>query len=347
MKRSARSVTVFASLLVGAAAAATTPAAFSAPTTRPATGKSVDAGPAGGAGAVGTPEDVKAAYEKGDYKETLRLLGRVLSLKGKAAQGVDRYEMLMLRAESNLHLKANPAAIQALEEAIKVAPDDVSAAKARALVLLIKRSRGGQYTPKLTAGAGGDRDHDAKGPLDITDPDKREAAFKAVYAEEKVAARVKVQAAEKSKTLPPIGTALKSVVPLKDLEIAATGQTSETNETLNTLTDRAHKLMAKELDDMSKRTERIAARAAELIEYQYTRPDGFTDYRTRQRGLEKDDPKELKSIVEASKNVAATCKELTDSFASDAEPFEDLEDVAKNTAERADDVLKADYSRAR
>src|SRR5688500_1419433 len=49
-------------------------------------------------------EDIKAAYEKGDYQETLRLLGRVLALKGKAADPYDRYELLLMRAESHLKL---------------------------------------------------------------------------------------------------------------------------------------------------------------------------------------------------------------------------------------------------
>ena len=48
--------------------------------------------PGGGDAAAPTPEDVKAAYERKDYKETLRLVGRVLSFKGRAAEGVDRHE---------------------------------------------------------------------------------------------------------------------------------------------------------------------------------------------------------------------------------------------------------------
>jgi hypothetical protein len=324
MNRPALSVALFAFLMAGmpAAMAVAAPAPVKAPDASVAT------------------EDVKAAYEKGDYKETLRLLGRILSLKGKAAEGLDRYELLMLRAESHLHLKAGTAAIQAAEEAAKAAPDDNAAAKARALAVLIKRSKSMEYTPKAAT-------EGSKGPLDITDAEKRGDAFKALYAEEKLSARAKVQAAEKAKALPQIATALKAVVPLKDLEVAATDQDAETAETLNALTDRAHKLIARELDDMTKRTEKIAARASELIDETFSRPNGTQELRTRQRGLDNNATKELKTTIETCKRIIKTCDELAEGFAKEKEPFEDLQDVAKSTAERADEVLKDDYSRAR
>src|SRR5688572_16812533 len=109
MTRTALSVSLLASLLFGLPSQALQP--------------SVGAAAAADAAAP-TPEDVKAAYEKKDYKETLRLVGRVLSLKGRAAEGIDRYEMLVLKAESHLKMKATTNAIQSLEEAAKVAPGD-------------------------------------------------------------------------------------------------------------------------------------------------------------------------------------------------------------------------------
>ena len=295
MTRTALSVALSLSLLVGVPGAST-----AQPRNEPAA----------------TADDVKAAYEKKDYKETLRLLGRVLSLKGKAAEGIDRYELLLLRAESNLHLKATTNAVQALEEAAKIAPDDNAAAKARGTITLIKRSRNLQYTPKVRPGGGGTRsgagdakpatgDGEAKpdGPFDITDPDQRQSALKALYLEEKTAARLKVREAEKAKTLQPIATALKAVIPLKDLEIAATDHDAETAETLNDMTDRAHKLMARELDDMTKRTERIAERAKELYEYSVQSLDGRSEIRTGMRGLQQKDVKELKTTIDTCKRI--------------------------------------------
>lgn len=333
MTRTAIAVALLLSLLVGV----------------PAQGAQQPDGPAT------TPDDVKAAFERKDYKETLRLLGRVLSLRGKAAEGIDRYEMLLLRAESNLHLKATTNAVQALEEAAKIAPDDKAAAKARGTVTLIKRSRNLQYTPKALPGGGaragggdgktaaGDADAKAKGPFDITDPDQRQDALKTLYLEEKTAARLKVLEAEKAKTLQPIAVALKVVIPLKDLELAATDHDAETAETINRITDRAHKLMARELDDMTKRTERIAERAKELYEYSTPSLDGGTRIRTAMRGLQQKDVKELKTTVDTCKRIAQSCKELAETIAEEDEPFEDLEDLARDTGERAHEVLTDDY----
>ena len=290
-------------------------------------------------------EDVKAAYEKGDYNETLRLIGRLMALKGKSAEGLDRYELLMLRAESHLKLKATTNAVAALEEAVKVAKaanDDKRAAEARALSLLIKRSKNLQFTPRLSVDK-----RSKKEPIDITDAKAREEAFDALYAEEKAAARPKVLATEKRKDLPPLAAALKAVVALKDLEVAATGKDVETKETIQSLVDRAHKLMAKGLDEMTRRTQRISERANELIQYTVDRPGGGFETRTKRAGIDRDDADVLKGIIADCKKVIQASKDLTEGFTEDVEPFEDLEDLARDTGERAHDVLTENYARVR
>jgi hypothetical protein len=292
-----------------------------------------------------TTEDIKAAFEKGDYQETLKLLSRVLSIRGKAAQGIDRYPLLMLRAESYLKLRTQTLAVQALEDAAKAAKaveDDKGAAQARAVTMLIKRSKGLQFTPKVAVG-----ERKALAPIDITDEKKRPEALEALYAEEKALAKPLVQAADKGKSLVPVAKALKVVVALKDLEVAATGSDAETADTIKDLVDRAHKLMSRGLDEMTRKTDRIAERANELIQKEVLRTDGTREYVTRRRGIVNEESKELKQYVEDCKRIVESCKELTASFTDDAEPFEDLEDQAKDTAERAYDVLKDNYSRTR
>jgi hypothetical protein len=289
-------------------------------------------------------EDVKATYEKGEYAETLKLLGRILSLKGKAAEGIDRYAMLMLKAESHLKLKATTNAIDALEDAVKTAKaaeDEKAAADAIALVMLIKRSKNLQYTPKVVAKRGGG------GPIDITDLKRRPEALEALYIEEKALLKPRVQEAQKSKTLPPIATALKSVVALKSLELAGTGRDGETEATTKELVDRAHKLMAKGLDDMVERTVRISENADELVTQSYTRPDGSSETRTYRQGLAPGDSKVLQGMIDDCKKIVKSCKELTEGFTDDTEPFEDLEDQAKDVGERAHDVMTDNYSTIR
>ena len=332
MMRTARSVALVGILLVSTPAA---PAADPAPPSPPANG---------GNDPFAMVDEAKAAFEKGDYNEALRVIGRLTALKGKVAEGLDRYELFRIKAESHLKLKQTTNAIDALEEAAKAAKaaqDDKGAAEARALTTLVKRSKNLQFTPKVSAGK---RERTS---IDITDAKAREQAFDALYADEKAAAKVKVVAAEKRKDLPPVAAALKEVVTLKDLEVAATAKDVETRETIQLLVDLAHKRMAKGLDDMTRRTERIAERANELIQYTVDRPGGGFETRTKRAGIDRDDADVLKGIIADCKKVIQACKDLTASFTEDVEPFEDLEDLARQTGERAHDVLTENYARVR
>jgi hypothetical protein len=153
-----------------------------------------------------------------------------------------------------------------------------------------------------------------------------------------------VQAADKAKTLPPVATALKAVVPLRDLEMAATGGDGETKEQIKQLVDRVHTLMAKGLDDMTKRVTHISDHASELVTYAVMLRDGSSDFRTRRRGLENQDRGELKDIIKTCERIVTSCREMTDEFDA-GKPFEDLEDQARDTGTRANDILKEDYSR--
>jgi hypothetical protein len=327
------------------APAATRPATTRVATTRPAaaTSQPSEAAINVAANPLAAVEEARAAYERADYAEALRILGRVLALKGRAAEGLDRYELFMLRADAQLHTKAQAPALQALEEAAKLAKaakDDKRLADARALAILIRRSKQLQFTPKAavaskTKGAAG-----ATAPIDITDPKQRPDALAALYAEEKITAKPKVQAAEKARTLPPVATALKAVVPLRDLEIAATGGEGETKETVKQLVDRVHTLMAKSLDDMTKRVTRINDHANELVTIALA-TGGYSSHR---RGLDSQGKTELKGIIDTCKQIVASCRELGEEYDA-GKPFEDLEDQAKDTAERANDSLKEEYSR--
>jgi hypothetical protein len=217
----------------------------------------------------------------------------------------------------------------------RAASDDKGAADARALVVLIKRSKNLQYTPKVAVG-----DRKVLAPIDITDQKKRKDALEALYAEDRAAAKPLVMQADKAKTLVPIGKAMKAVVPLKDLEVAATGADSETGETIKDLVDRAHKLMAKGLDDMSRRAGKLEERANQMTQKSRRMADGSTEYVTERQGLRREEANELKQTVQDCKKIVEACKELTANFTDETEPFDDLIDQAKDTGEHAYDVLK-------
>src|SRR3954466_10275028 len=78
--------------------------------------------------ALPTSSEIKEAFEAQQYPQVLQKLNRVLMLKGKAAQDYNRHDLLLIKAETHLRLKAMPAAAQAFQEASKEAPDGPAAA---------------------------------------------------------------------------------------------------------------------------------------------------------------------------------------------------------------------------
>src|SRR5947208_7561429 len=104
--------------------------------------------PTGGGGAEALPsmKDVRAALANNDPTEAVRLAGRLLSLHGKSAAGLDRYELFTLKAEAHLRLKAPDAAAQSFHLAAEQTDDRERVAIARATEQLIRRSRGLAYT---------------------------------------------------------------------------------------------------------------------------------------------------------------------------------------------------------
>jgi len=125
--------------------------------------------PAADAETAPTVADVRKALENNDGTEALRLVSQLLSLRGKAAQGLDRYELFMLKAEGHLCQRAGDAAAQSFKQAAEQTNNREQAAMARASEQLIRRSRRLAYTPKrVVKGQVAKRD-----PIDIVDPEKR------------------------------------------------------------------------------------------------------------------------------------------------------------------------------
>src|SRR5213075_3595191 len=88
-------------------------------------------------------------------------------------------------------------------------------------------------------------------PIDIADPEKRKAAFAALYAEQKDELAPKLKAAKDAKTLPPLLDALQAAGNLRSLELAATGEDGEVKAMVQDLSGRAQKMLTHALKDMS------------------------------------------------------------------------------------------------
>ena len=77
--------------------AATLSAMFGAAPAPPAQRNAADKAP--------TVSDIRDALDEGEHPRALQLASRALAAKGEAAKGYDRYELLVLKGETQLRMK--------------------------------------------------------------------------------------------------------------------------------------------------------------------------------------------------------------------------------------------------
>lgn len=288
-------------------------------------------------------EEIRALFDEGKYPETLRLLGRVLPLKGRSANGYDRYELLTLKGETHLRMGSNSQAVAAFADAVEEAEeqgDRAKAAVAQATLALLKRAKGTDYIP---------RSGKAKGkPLDILDPAQRKPALEALYADERAAADGKIGAGLKARTLPPIATALEAAKALGMYELAATGENADTDATLAKLADRGKELMTKELERIEDRVDRIGAEANKtkrVIRYIPLPGGGHTTQQvTYRQGLSPQQLRELRDIVKLLPAFATNAKGLAAASGGDDAEADEVVSRADDVLEKAKEVLNEDYT---
>ena len=276
--------------------------------------------PGAGPEALPSTKDVRAALDKNDPTEALRLVARLLSLHGKSAAGQDRYELLTLKAEAHLRLKAGDAAAQSFRLAAEQTDDRERAAVARATEQLIRRSRGLVYTPKREVkGQPGKRD-----PIDIVDPEKRKAALRAMFADEMAELAIRVKAAKATPTLPPALKAMQAARELTTLELAANGSADQVNGVIEILKDSCKDLLNRTMEKTTKRVDQITQMAndTEVV-------GGFDgEVGERRRGLKRQDVGDLKALADTCDQVVAGGKAVAQAAGVDEVEFEDVVDAA-------------------
>jgi len=211
--------------------------------------------PAGAAGAAGaeappTVDQLKQLLADQKYQDVIRGVSKCLALKGPAAQAYDRYDLFMLRGEAFVHTRAMPTAAESFASAQKETQDAAKKDAARALELLVRRSKPTGYTAKIST----TRPAPTFPILAETD---RQAAYAALFTDEMAVAQPKVKAATSATNLNPVIDAARSLGDLHAIEHAANNSDAQTKQIGSTLGDHAHKLIADALTQMSKRVEDI------------------------------------------------------------------------------------------
>jgi hypothetical protein len=289
---------------------------------------------------LATSEEIHQLYDEENYTECLKQLARVLPLRGKAAQGYDKYELTMLRADCHLRMKATSAAIAAFGQAAGLTDDPKKAAVAKTMPVLLRRSKNFEYTP--TAGKKGE----GSAPIDVIEPKSRKKALQALLNDEMALVTPKVEKALDGKSLAAVAEALKSLQGLDVLEQAAGGE-GEAQQLVQDLRDRGNALMKKVVERMDKRVTEIDQFANSMVQYQVNVPSVtgrlVTETRQRKRGLDKQDRADLETIIATCGQVAPNAEGLARATGGKIDDAEALADAANSLKRRAEKVLKADY----
>jgi hypothetical protein len=300
---------------------------------------------AAGAEPLPTQDDIHQLFDQGKYPVVLQKLQRVLVLKGAAAKPYDRHDLLRLKAETHLRLKAQTAAAQAFAEAADEVGQDTQAGDVdRAMALLVKRSQNFAYTPRA---------HDkAKpaDPLNILEADSRKKALEALFHDEFALAGPKIKAVQDARQLPPIIDIMPTVRDIRVLESAATGSTAETKKVVGDLGTHAHDLMADAVKRLKGPVDDIEKSANEYVRVESVAGDPRTggirsDPKWKKKGIDRRDTTDLQNTVATCDKIAAACRDLADVLGDGAADFGGVRTEAGQVARKADQVLNADYKR--
>jgi hypothetical protein len=286
-------------------------------------------------------QDLRKLLDDGKPADVLKHLARLLSLRGKAAQPYDRGELLSLKAESHLRLRAGDAAAQAFHQAAEAGGDREQQAVARATELLIRRSRGLAYAPRrVPKGANA-----AAGPIDIVAPDQRKAALQAMFADDYGDLAPKVALAKAAKALPPRLKALQAARELAPLELAATGGADQVNGVVGELKASTRELMERVMEKTTKRVDQITAMANDLERVRQVLPGigGFPDVQIaeRRRGLKNQDIGDLKRLADTCDEVKAGAKALAQASGAEESEFDELTEAADDLRMHIRRMLRA------
>jgi hypothetical protein len=284
-----------------------------------------------------TAEEAQSLVDAGKYKEALKILLHLLDLRGPAVT-FDRQQMLILRAECQVQMHANVAALGSLDvahkEAVTLGADD-DAAQAAAFTYLIQKSPRDIFVPQT----GSDRK-----PIDILDRTARKTAYAELFADTFSADQQKLKAALSSNTLPPLADLAKDVPYLGALEHVSAGTTVQTDAFSKKASGAATRLVSSTLADFQSQVSHISTEANEVVNMNTSAGAYSTQY--RHAGLTADQIRTLK-------NIGTTCEQMTEVLSDFGKAFGNADlfhaDVtrAANLKDQIRDILNKDYNTMR
>jgi len=290
-----------------------------------------------------TADDVKKMVDDGKYRDALKELLRILTLKGPAAEGYNRYDMLMLKAESQLQIRQLPAAIATYKDARAQAladkkPDQV--ALPSAMAELLRRSPAYEYRPP---------NPDGGSPISVLDKTLRKAAFSKLLDDELPAVQRKVPLLAKVSTMEPVIDAANVVGTLRALEIAATGDTAQTGELVSDVRDQAVRLMGGAVDEMQARADIIQKHANQQItenvpQYDMVHGKSWLQQMTHLKGPTAAERQSLNDMFTTCEKIQGASRQIADALGTEFDAMSGIANKAEAVKKEAAAILRADYS---
>lgn len=278
--------------------------------------------------ALPTTEAIQSQIQAGNAADALKHLNRLLSLRGKAAEAYSKYELLTLKGEAHLRLKANEAAATAFRQAAAETDDRQHKAVARATELLIRRSKNLAYTPKKVAKG------DKADAIDIIEPEQRHKALAALFVDEVSPLLPKVEAAKNATSVGPMIKSMAAARDMQYLELAANGSADQINGIVDGLKEQGKTMLGRVIEKATKRVDRITTLANDTERVRQLVPLPGGGYRSttieKRRGVQREDVTELKGIIDACDEVVAQSKALAQAVGSEEELVEELVESAED-----------------
>lgn len=160
----------------------------------------------------------------------------------------EKYQLLMFKGECRLQMKDRIGSSTAFKSAAKVAGNINEFAAAQANALIVLRSSGGQFTPRIQGGT----------PMDVMNIDARKQGMIAMQNELASQNKSAIEAALRATQLPPIEQVFTKVGDMYCLEMFARGDARDTEKTMRELGTRAFNLMHAELSKVGGRIDNLA-----------------------------------------------------------------------------------------
>jgi hypothetical protein len=304
----------------------------------------------GAAAQAPSSEEIHRLIGEKNYGQALQKITAGLALRGDAGKAVNRYELLMLKGECHLQLKASSYAADAFAAAAK---DPLASAPERAVAagheMLVRQAKGFAYTPRAQPA-----DKSRPAPIDILDPESRRRAFEALLADELAANEPKVAATKASRSLDAMAALFKPLAVMEGLERASTkdGDAPRVKALQSELTDRAKRNLADALRAVGKRVGEIDKEANTFVEGFQDVQDPFAYYPRpvreriyKRKGLTDAQVNELRQANATCDKLPRVLPAMAEGLHAPDRAFEPFADEAARIRGDVDRLLATDWMR--